>query len=86
MRCLNCGARLSSPASFFQVIGWVLLATSSIPIGFGIVLEGEHNHVPLIIGAVVFAMGVALVFVTAAMGRSLEESPVVHDEPPATSE
>ena len=86
VRCMNCGASLSSPASFFQVIGWVLVAVSSIPVGLGVVLEGEHNHVPLVIGAVVFVLGLVLVFVASAVGRGLEESPVTSDEPSAMSE
>ena len=83
VRCMSCGAELSSTTSFFQVIGWVLVAVSSIPVGLGVVMEGEHNHIPLIIGGTVFVLGLVLVVLTLVMGSGLEEPKVVRDEPQA---
>lgn len=83
---MSCGAALSSPGSFFQVIGFVLIAISSIPLGLGVVLEGEHNHLALIIGGVVFVLGLILVVFSAAVGKRVEEPPTIRDQPPGLSQ
>lgn len=60
VRCMGCDADLASSASFAQVLGWVLIAVSTMPIGLGIVTEGENNVIPLLIGIGVLVLGIAL--------------------------
>ena len=49
VRCIGCGKSLSSPGSFVQVSGFVLIALASIPLGIGVVSEARRKD-PLRIG------------------------------------
>lgn len=70
VRCLSCDANLASTASFVQVLGWVLVAISSMPLGVGIVSEEENNHTPLLIGVGVLVLGGALIVVAWAQAKA----------------
>jgi hypothetical protein len=79
VRCFHCGAVLSNPASFGIVIGWVLIGVSSIPISLGIVLEGEHTHIPLIFGVAVLLLGLVVMLAGRAKAKAAAPT-VVPDE------
>ncbi len=76
VRCNGCDASLASTASFVRVVGFVTLAVSSVPLGLGIVAEGNHSHLPLIIGGCIFVVGLVLTFI----GNAPESPPVLPDE------
>lgn len=62
LRCPNCGAKLDLPGAFMQVIGWVISALSLIPFAISMITTGEKDPIPLIIGIVVLALGLSLLF------------------------
>ena len=70
-------------ASFIQVSGWVLIAISSMPLGLGVVSEGEHNHVPLAIGIGVLLLGLVLVLIGYQRVKAAEPT-VILDSAPET--
>ena len=72
VRCPSCGAKLDLPGAFVQVLGWVLVAASTIPFAIGEVTTGERNFVPLIIGACVLGLGIVLVIAGRMQGKSVE--------------
>jgi hypothetical protein len=78
VECGNCGAKLDLPGSFLQVVGWVIIACSSIPFGISLVTTAEKDFVPLGIACGVLGTGVVLNL----MGkfRSKSVSPTVIDE------
>ena len=82
-RCFSCDATLSIDASFAQVVGWVLAGVSSIPIGLGIVLEGERNHWLLIIGGGMLAGGLITALIGRARARHLPPTVLPDPEPDA---
>ena len=59
VQCWSCGSRLDLPGSFLQVVGWVIIACSSVPFGISLVTTPDKDFIPLIIAIGVFASGVA---------------------------
>lgn len=69
VRCASCGADLYSPGIFQQVLGWVVVALSLIPFAISEVTSGEKDWRPLITGAAVLVVGIALVITGRARSR-----------------
>ena len=61
VRCVSCGAELSRPGSFLQVIGFVTVSASTIPFSIVFVAAEEKNLLPLFIGCGVLIAGLAMV-------------------------
>ena len=61
VHCLSCGAELARPGSFVQVLGWVVLAMSTIPFSISLVTTKEGNFIPLGLGCLFFILGVSMV-------------------------
>ncbi len=61
IRCPNCGAELSPPGAFPQVLGWVIIAVSTIPFAISEVTTADRNMVPLVVACCILALGVVLV-------------------------
>jgi hypothetical protein len=61
VRCASCGADLSRPGSFMQVIGFVTISASTIPFAIVAVAAQEKNLLPLFIGCGVLLAGIAMV-------------------------
>ena len=70
VRCASCGADLYQPGAFLQVLGWVVLALSSIPLAISEVTTSGRNPAPLFVGIVVLIAGMAMVFAGRARTRS----------------
>jgi len=83
VRCASCGAELSRPGSFLQVIGFVVISASTIPFSIAFVAAEERNLLPLFIGCGVFIAGIAMV----VYGRSRTKAspPTVIQETVVTS-
>jgi len=73
--CPNCGAKLDLPGAFLQVLGWVLIALSTIPFAIGEVTTGVRNPIPLLIG--VALLGAGIVCVVAGKIQSKTAPPTV---------
>ena len=61
IHCPGCGADLSPPGAFPQVLGWVIVAISTIPFAISEVTTVDRNLVPLIVACSILALGVVLV-------------------------
>jgi hypothetical protein len=79
VRCASCGAELSLPGAFTQVVGWVFAAVSLIPFSISIVTTGEGNYIPLFIGIACLAAAVILILAGTARSRSVPPR-VIADE------
>ena len=83
VRCASCGAELSRPGSFLQVIGFVVVSASTIPFSIALVTTEERNLLPLFIGCGVLIAGLAMVIY--GKSRMKASPPTVIEEPGGTS-
>jgi hypothetical protein len=60
-KCPQCGADLKAPGSFLQVLGWVVVMLSTIPIVVGLVTMKQHDYLSLGVGIVIFVAGIIIV-------------------------
>jgi hypothetical protein len=80
VRCVNCGAQLDLPGAFVQVIGWVLVAVSTIPFAISEVTTAERNLAPLLLGVGVLVVGIVLVVTGRLHGKAAAATTI--PEPP----
>ncbi len=64
-KCPQCGASLSRPGGFLQVMGWVCATVSLIPLAVGIVTMEQGAFAPLGLGLGMILAGVIMI----VMGR-----------------
>ena len=76
VRCGSCGAKLFLPGAFLQVVGWVVVAISLIPLSIGEVATFEQDYIPLGVGLSTLAVGIAIV-VTARVRNKTASNPVI---------
>lgn len=74
--CSNCGVKLDLPGAFTQVLGWVIVAGSSIPFAISEVTTAEKNLVPLIFAVCVLLVGVVLVATGRVRARAAEATTI----------
>lgn len=55
--CPECGAKLSRPGAFLQLIGWVTTFVSLIPLVVGVIALEQGNFTALSVGIAVFIIG-----------------------------
>lgn len=61
VRCSSCGVDLARPGAFLQTLGFVIVAISTVPFALGEVVSSEGNHIPLIAGGAILAVGVVAI-------------------------
>lgn len=83
VRCVNCNADLALPGTFTQVLGWVIVAISTIPFAVSEVTTGERDWTPLILGGLIAAFGVVLVLSGRARNKTAT-NPVIIEARPTT--
>jgi hypothetical protein len=71
-KCPQCGATLSRPGAFLQVIGWVVTFASSIPLVVGVITVEQGEYTALAVGIGVFLAGTIMI----VLGRiQIQRSP-----------
>src|SRR5262245_13972133 len=85
VRCSSCGANLSNPGAFIQVVGWVVISMSLIPFAIAEVTTVERDLVPIIVGAVVLVLGVLMVLAGRARNKSVQPAVLPESEPVGAS-
>lgn len=82
VRCVSCNANLALPGTFTQVVGWVVIAISSIPFAVSEVTSGERDWTPLVVGIVIAAVGGVLVIAGRAKNKAAP-NPIIVEAGPA---
>lgn len=62
-QCTGCGESLVRPGAFTEVVGWVTLLISSIPVIVGVKTLRQEAFEPVIAGGVLAVIGIVLVVV-----------------------
>jgi len=86
VRCASCGVDLARPGAFLQTLGFVVVAISTVPFALGEVVSSEGNHLPLIAGGAILAVGVAAILSARSKNRGVAPRVIedaVADEPAA---
>ncbi|MBI4585281.1 MAG: hypothetical protein HY717_14805 [Planctomycetes bacterium] len=83
-RCPGCGASLIKTGTFMELIGWVVVIISSIPIIIGLKTLDQNYYLPMVIGGAVLVIGAVLIVL--GRGKSRAAADTVKAPAPATRE
>jgi hypothetical protein len=72
VRCTNCGSDLYLPGAFLQLVGWVMIGVSTIPLSMSVATIPEGDYLPLIPVAVLIASGSVLVVIAKIRNRGAQ--------------
>lgn len=72
IRCPSCDTRLDPPGAFMNVLGWVIVAVSTIPFAISEVTTAELDFYPLAIAVALLALGIILVVMGRVRSKSVD--------------